>query len=122
MFIQVFQEGIGWLVSVLIIRVRVFSVLLHSLLHFGPSTADRLRQRINLIKPLYDTFQLVHDLTSDWKKTFIYPFRFVEKILANVHTFTKFKNSQAQNVHAHNAQQTIVGHLLRDSERRVSNR
>ena len=44
MFTQVFQERIGWLVSILIIRVRAFSVLLHSLLHFGPSTADRLRQ------------------------------------------------------------------------------
>ena len=42
MFTQVFQEGVGWLLSVLIIRVIVFSVLLH-LLHFGPSTADRLR-------------------------------------------------------------------------------
>ena len=41
---QVFQERIGWLVSILIIRVRAFSVLLHSLLHFGPSTADRLGQ------------------------------------------------------------------------------
>ena len=44
MFTQVFREGIGCLVSVLIIRMRSFSVRLHSLLHFGPSTSDRLRQ------------------------------------------------------------------------------
>ena len=51
--------------SVLIIGVRALSVLLHSLLHFGPSTADRLRHpRLRNKHPIEEKLSGRRDLTS----------------------------------------------------------